>query len=107
MKPIKYTKEGNKVKFHYKYSQLKSFLKRGFKYGNNGMILTGREGAVEIYKGFGTIENPRTVLYKFAITHFTLFDGERPTPEEIVNPKKKKREKNEHRFAVLDVGKIN
>lgn len=87
MKPIKYTTVDTNTTFHYKYHDIKKFLKRGFEYGDCGWILVRQKGTVLTYKGFGTIENPNRNLITINIKHIDLFDGKLKTPEEIIHPK--------------------
>lgn len=78
---MKYTRstirfdKGEIETFHYKYSDLKRFLKFGFKHGDVGMILIKREGELKTYKGFGTIESPIKFLHTMSIVSHPLFDN--------------------------------
>lgn len=58
MKPIEIREEGKVISYHYKYSDLKEFLRYGKEHGNNGWIITRREGDFTTHRGFGTIEAP-------------------------------------------------
>lgn len=78
MTPHRYTRKGNTTHFHYTYSELKEFLQYGKEHGNNGWILTMREGGLRTFRGFGTINNPCRVLRSYGIVWFELFDGVMP-----------------------------
>lgn len=86
MRPCKYTVKHDKTIFHYTFTDLRKFLTLGLKEGNVGMILMEWDGNHDIYRGFGTIENPNTSLSTFTIMHYDAFDGKRPVPNEIVHP---------------------
>lgn len=81
MRPIKFTVKNGKTTFHYPFSFLKEFVTIGKRDGTNGMILIGRNGNMFSYKGFGTIENPRTTIRSFHMQHLSLFFGVMPTDE--------------------------
>jgi len=89
MKPVNYTKTGNKITYHYTYSKLKEFLKHGFKEGNNGVILVGQDDRFLYYKGFGTIENPWRYVASISVENDPMFEGDMPKPENILKPPKR------------------
>ena len=89
MKPTKYTKNGNKITYHYTFSELRKFLEHGFKEGNNGVIIVGQDDKWLYYKGFGTIENPWTYVASISMENDPMFDGEMPNPEEVINQPKR------------------
>jgi len=82
MKPISFTINNGITHFHYKFSDLIEFIKKGKKYGNVGMIITKRNGNTLTYRGFGTIENPFRYISTISIIHNPFFDGKMPTDEE-------------------------
>jgi len=82
MRPIKFTVKNGKTIFHYPFSFLREFVTLGQREGNTGMILVGRTGDMFTYKGFGTIENPRTTMFTFHMKHFELMDGPIKTDED-------------------------
>lgn len=106
MRPYKYTQQGEKVTFHYKFSELRNFLTLGKRDGNVGVLILGSIGNVIKYKGFGTIENPRNVLYTIRMTHYEPFDGPYD-PEKIVNPPPRVDVLQSHKmyFINMDTGK--
>lgn len=107
MRPIDYTKKlDGKVVFHYKYADLKAFLKHGFAEGNNGWILMYRNDEFNTYRGFGTIENPCKHLITISMQHNPVYDGKLLTPEEIINPPKNDKPSMEnYRWDILDFSK--
>ncbi len=60
--------------YHYKFSDLKDFIKRGKEDGNVGCILISRIKRFNKYKGFGTIENPCNFIRTITIQNHPLFD---------------------------------
>ena len=88
MRPFKYTKKEDKITFHYTFSELRKFLEWGFKEGNNGVILIGRDDEFSYYRGFGTIENPWKYIASISMQHDPVYDGELTDPEDIINPPK-------------------
>jgi hypothetical protein len=106
MRTYKFTEKDGNIRFHYKFTELREFLTHGFKYGNNGIILTGRINGIDTYKGFGTIENPRKTVYTISVVHNELFDGVQLTPKEIVEYKPSEADSpyTSHRLVFLDFG---
>ena len=84
MKPISYTQYKNKIVFKYPFTELRKFVEQGRKEGNVGLILVGYKDNFNVYKGYGTIENPCTELRTVYFAHNVLFDGRRRTPEEVI-----------------------
>ena len=84
MKPIKYTKSGNKITYHYTFKELRKFLQHGFNEGNNGFILIGQDDKFLKYKGFGTIEAPCKSVRSVDVENDPIFDGEMPNPEKVI-----------------------
>ena len=84
MKPIRFSIKNGVSYFHYKSSEIISFARRGFLYGDVGFILMSRKGNLLTYKGFGTIEKPSKHISSISIVHFPPFDGKMPTDEERV-----------------------
>ncbi len=103
MRPNRYTDLGNgKIRFHYTFTELRKFLTHGFKEGNNGCILVGREGNFRIYRGFGTIENPWTYLATISVENHPVYDGDMISPEEVINPPKQKESFTSYRMVLWD-----
>jgi hypothetical protein len=88
MVPIKFTVKDGITYFHYKYSDLKEFVKCGKLNGDVGHLLIKREGDLLTYKGFGTIENPMYSMITISILYLPLFDGEMMSDEERLVPPK-------------------
>lgn len=87
MRPIAFSRKNeNRVLFHYTYKELREFVKRGREFGDCGAILVRYNGDINIFRGYGTIENPSTTLFTISMRHHRIFDGERRTPEELVAP---------------------
>lgn len=86
MNPIKFSIKNGKTTFHYPLSFLRKFLAHGKTNGNNGMILVGRTGIFLTYKGFGTIENPRTTILTFHVKHLEVFSGPMPSDKSRCAP---------------------
>lgn len=85
MKPYKYTDDNNgNITFHYSYKDLKRFLMLGFENGNVGTIIISKNGKFIKYKGFGTIEKPRKIIYTITLVHHEIFDG-KFDPKSIIN----------------------
>lgn len=82
MRPTRFTVSQGKTTFHYPFSFLREFISLGKKEGNVGIILIGRCGEMFSYKGFGTIDNPRTNMITFHMKHFALMSGPLPSDEE-------------------------
>jgi len=87
MRPIKFTVKNGKTTFHYPFSFLREFVTLGKRDGNTGMILVGRNDNMFAYKGFGTIENPRTSMMTFHMKHFELFGGPLPSDDSQLKEK--------------------
>ncbi|KKL63996.1 hypothetical protein LCGC14_2169540 [marine sediment metagenome] len=107
MTPIKYTVKNGVTTFHYKFSELRNFVRLGLLHGDVGMILVCREGGLITYKGFGTIENPRRTIHTFSIMHLPVLDGEMPTDEEILIPPKPLFTEKNTSFMILDLSDSN
>jgi len=106
MKPINYT--GNKENFilHYKFSDLRQFLKRGYEYGDVGYLFIKKENLFSIYKGFGTIGSPSKVLKTFSCVYNPIFNGEKELdPEKIVHPLKSKQSLISYDFKLINLSK--
>jgi len=102
MTPHKYTqKEDGDIIFHHKYKEIKDFLEHGFREGNNGWLLMGREKNFSIFKGFGTIEAPYKHLRKISVEHDPLWDGEIASPEEVINPPKEEYSSMTTKYSLL------
>ena len=84
--PIRFTVKDGETHFHYKTSDLMSFVRCGFRDGNVGMILTKRKGTMFTYRGFGTIESPSRDIFTMTISHCNLYDGNIPTDEQFLMP---------------------
>jgi hypothetical protein len=103
MTPVKYTIKDGVTHFHYNPSQLIDFVRRGKRDGNVGLILIKRKGKCITYKGFGTIENPRTELISITMMHHELFDGRLPSDDELISlPKTCESNSESYRFIFLD-----
>lgn len=87
MTPSRFSIKDNKTIFHYKYSELKEFLTRGFEFGDVGLILVSRKDNIFTYRGFGTIDHPFTFITTINMSHNRILDGELLADEEIVNSK--------------------
>ena len=85
MRPFKFTVKEGVTTFHYRFSELRKFLEMGFTEGNVGWILTQRSGETRTYRGFGTIESPRTILTTIEFTSIALF-GESISDEDVIKP---------------------
>lgn len=88
MTPTHYTVKGDTTHFHYKPSEIIAFVRAGKKDGNVGPILVRRIGNWVTWKGYGTIENPRTELHSITLQHYEPFNGPMPTDDERLNPPK-------------------
>ena len=77
MRYIKYTDKNNVRTYHYKYSDLKDFLKRGFEHGDCGFILISKNLLTDaiLHRGFGTIEAPCTSIRKLTFFYNEKYDG--------------------------------
>lgn len=104
MKPTKYTEEGKAIVFHYSYVDLKQFIKHGHEHGDNGWILTKKEGDLMTLRGFGTIENPLITLQTICYVRYTPFDGEFNL-EAFMNPPPPEPLKGE--MIILDLSKLD
>jgi len=82
LRPIYFTIKNETTHFHYKFSELKNFVKQGKKTGDVGMLLVRRQGNMLTYKGFGTIENPFTYIMTLSIIHSPILDGKMVTDEQ-------------------------
>ena len=103
MIPKTYTQKGELTTFHYRYQDLRLFIKQGKEFGNVGFIIVKKDGDLITYKGFGTIENPSTSLTTMSLVHFPPFDGEF-NPDAIVHPKLST---FSTRFIILDFSQKN
>ena len=89
MTPCAYTKKDNDVViYHYKYSELKEFVRNGVENGTSGLLLVKREGNFFHYKGYGTYENPRKTTITIIMKHFEPMDGPMRTDDERLIPPK-------------------
>ena len=88
MKPISYsgTDVDTDIHFHYSFSQLKEFIKHGKENGAVGMIIMSKVDNIIKYKGFGTIENPRTTIMTWYYNHYSAWNG-KWDHNKIMNPK--------------------
>lgn len=105
MKPYKYTQRGSVTKFHYKYSELKDFIKEGKEHGANGMILIERENDVVIHRGFGVIDNLWTYIMTLEQVWNEPLFGKFPTNDEIINPPITSQPLSSYKILILDVTK--
>lgn len=87
MTPVKYTVKDGVTTFHYKFSDLRWFVREGLKNGNVGMILTNREGNIYTSKGFGTYSNPLYEKHTFCIVHCDLFGKMKSDDDMLIPPK--------------------
>jgi hypothetical protein len=104
MNPISFTKCGDTTYFHYRYSDLRRFVRDGKRDGNVGLILTKRNSKISTYRGFGTIENPFRYIATVSLMRNDVFDGPRPTDDEILSPPKE--EFADFRFVILDLNTL-
>lgn len=102
MTPTYFTISGEVTRFHYKFSELKNFVRNGKEYGNVGIILTKRVGKFFTYRGFGTIENPFTHTVTISMEHSDILDGEMPTDEQLLIPPKPLFSEVDRRIIFLD-----
>lgn len=102
MTPYKFKKKRGTTSFHYKYKELKKFLKRGFEHGDNGWILVKREGNYSIFKGFGIISAPCKKIQTVSIQHNEVFDGKRKSDKEMIQTPKTDTLLTDVRFVFLD-----
>lgn len=86
MKPIKFIREGDRVKFIYPLREFLAWYKLGKDEGTVGALLIAYEGKFNRYLCFGTLENPSTTPVTFNVQHLEMWDGPRLTPEQIINP---------------------
>lgn len=88
MIPLAYKKNKDSVIFRYETSELKEWLRLGRLEGNVGAILIHIDYTrnIKTFAVFGTIDKPNTVRTTWHMRHFDLFDGNIPTPEQIINP---------------------
>lgn len=85
MKPIAYTLVQGGVIFHYKFKELREFLKRGREHGDVGWLLLEKINGFVIYRGFGTIENPIKELFTISMQYNAALDEEFSI-EKIMHP---------------------
>ena len=105
MTPIKFTIKNGITHFHYNFSELIDFVRRGKKDGNIGVILTKRDGDILTYRGFGTIENPFTHIVSITMVHFSPFDGRMPSDQERLIPPKSFFNTTNVRYAMISFKK--
>jgi len=79
MKIINTTQKDGETHYHYNYSDIKEFLKRGFEHGDCGVILVKKKGMFNVYRGFGVIENPIKYILTMSIVDNPIFDT--PSPQ--------------------------
>ena len=106
MTPYKFTVKNGITHFHYKYKQLREFVKAGQEDGNVGWILTTREGLLVTYRGYGTIESPAHNIQSISLNHFEPFDGKMPTDEERLIPPKPMFTKENTKIVFLDLSTL-
>lgn len=110
MTPVHFTRIKNgHVQYHYSFKELKAWYALGKKEGNVGFILwsTNEKTKHMVYKGFGTIENPKTTVYTLHINHFELMDGKWKTPEEQLIAPVSLITKYNTRMLFLDTSEFN
>ena len=61
--------------FHYTFSELRRFIELGRKEGNVGMIPISITNNIIKYKGFGTIDNPTTIMNTMSLMYDDIFDS--------------------------------
>jgi hypothetical protein len=84
MIPYIYTEHGNEIRFHYRYADLKDWLKRGKKHGDVGPALmkswlTEAGTRMMEYKSFGTIEHPMNEMCRLTMVHICRHSMETST----------------------------
>lgn len=89
--PTNYTRHGDVVKFHYPFTQLRNFVTAGNETGDVGNILTQIEYVKDkspqlTFRGYGTLEHPRRQLISIRMSHWPVFDGQMPDPDDIIKP---------------------
>lgn len=87
MTPIGFTIKDGVTYFHYKFSELKNFVRLGKKHGDLGVIITKRNGKMLTYRGFGTIESPNTSIITFSINQSGFFGCTITDEERLIPPK--------------------
>lgn len=106
MKPINFTLKGGVTHFHYKFFELREFVRLGKTYGDVGVILTKRNGNILTYRGFGTIDSPFTYIATISFVHNPLF-GEMPTDEQRLIPSQPFFTEENTKFVMLDFSKAS
>ena len=106
MRPVKFTVKNGITYFHYQFSELRKFVKRGLEYGDVGPILVKRAGNMLTYKGFGTIEHPNKEMQTLSIKHFEPFDGKMPTDEERIMVRKENQFYENLRLVILNLSGV-
>jgi len=102
MTPTHFTVSDGVTHFHYKFSELLRFYRRGKLHGDVGVILIKRIGKFFVYSGFGTIENPFTHTVTISMEHSDILDGEMPTDEQLLIPPKPLFSEEDRRIIFLD-----
>jgi len=102
MTPHRFSTKDGVVTFHYKFSELREFLKMGFEHGDCGMILVKRKGNILVHRGFGVIENPSKSVMTFSFVQNPMF-GTIATDEQRLIPPKPFFTKENTKFVILDL----
>lgn len=106
MTPNRYTIKEDTTYFHYKFSDLRTWISRGNEFGDVGPLLFARKGNRLIYESYGTINNPMKSRVTLSIIHNPLFDGKLGTDDEIINPERiKSKAKRSYKLILIDMSK--
>jgi hypothetical protein len=106
MTPTNFTKKEDTTHLHYKFSDLREFVKRGSKHGDCGVLIVRRNGMFSTYKGYGTIENPIKHLHSISMVYNPMF-GNYMSDEQLLEPPKPFFNSDNTRFVMLDFSKSN
>jgi len=92
MTPYRYTTIEGTTYFHYKFSDLREFVKYAYE-GTAGALLWKRSVAWTSYKLSGTLEKPHPVkrmkdLHTMHLKPNPIFDGKYCTNQELITPPK-------------------
>lgn len=74
MKPKSSTLKNDRRVYHYDFSFLREFITLGRKEGNVGLILVEQNSRYNVYRGFGTIENPNRTLMTINLKPLKIFE---------------------------------